>query len=269
MSANPLLVSYDDDAHHNMHRQVKTTSALLFHTNATGLQMMTAHAVEQDDNGLPVISSGRPMTPADERRIVELLLARQEASLTIFPEHLLAQSADCIIWWMPPLVRDMYLGDGGLAKRIKTRWPNLVCMVVGRTLYVAAVAGDARPKADTPLFHCPTGNIYGDTRVCTGSARLPIDAHLSTIPGWTGVMVESAFTHDNHALPLVETGKPRGKKEARAFNKIALNYWLSRDEDESPFPDERLNALGFTLGEWHDIATGAAFDGRGRRVGDR
>lgn len=256
---SPLIPNRDSEAlQRDISHLPRTSSALLFHTTERALSMVTAHAVEHDDAGLPHIGPGRPITPTDERKLIELLMGREQASFEILPASVLAKGSGYLMWWMPPVVRPMLLKPQEAKKgvEITTCWPSLVLLVVGRTLFVAAVKGDERPHAGTPLHHAPTPNIFADGRVCTGSAKLPFDCGLPDIAGWEEVLTASYYTHDNHDNVLTAK-KKRGKKAAVAqVNRYESGaFWIERDGVTEPFPDDRLAPLGLTLGDWPGFLT--------------
>jgi len=281
---SPLLPTHDASSiDRDLSHLPRTTSALLFHTTGgvhlTELAMVTAHTVEHDDAGRPHLAAGRPITPADERRILDLLQGRAEGQIEILPQNVLARSAELLMWWLPPSVRPMYLKNRktGRNMKIDTRWPNLVLLVIGRTLYVAAVEGNERPGASSQLFHSPTPNVFSDARVCTGSAKLPSDSSLETMDQWVSVLADTYWTHDNHADTMAEpkrkarSSKTMARTQRRpdeGQNTKAGDYWASRSGDQSPFPDKLLIPLGMTLADWPVFLTTGQRSG-GRRVRGR
>lgn len=240
----------------------RTTSAILFHTSNEGLAMVTAHGVEEDGAGLPHIGPGRPLTPSDEMRLVDLLVGGGDTAVRILPPSLLAMTSSMLIWWMPPVVRPMLIKprDGRAPIEVTTRWPSLVVLVHGRTLFIAAVKGDQRPTGTSELFHAPVANVFSDGRVCTGSARLPHDCNLDTMAGWEHVLVGSNWTHSNHDETMVwpkSKRKRAGGTTAETKDNYRTNdFWELRDGCDEPFPDDRLVPLGMTLSDWPIVLQG-------------
>lgn len=240
------LVDTVTDASLDRVGQINTTFALLFHCRAhsNNLEVVTAHRVDTV-KGSPVIGAGRPITPEDERKVQSLLLSRREdpAPLQVFPERLLFCDGSRLVWWQPSQVRPMHLRDtDGKPTVILTRWPNLVFHVADRDLSVATFAGEGRPAADTKLLHSTLPNIYGDTRVCTGNATLPVGAAVDEIPAWEAVIFETAFTHSNH---------PGALRRGRAKDPMDVeDFWRARDGAVDGFPYRRAADTGVTLGAW-------------------
>lgn len=255
-----LLDGYDADAvNRALSDELRTTHGLFFHQRKQVLASVTAHSVETDANGVPVVGPGRPLTPEDEQALLDLMLGREQAEpVEILPPTVLYRDRNATIWWLPPMIRPMHLRthDDG-AQTIVTHWPNLVALVRNRTLHLVAVEGSERPGASTELFHAPLPNVFASTQVCTGSARLPLAMRISDLPGWESVVFDSAFTHVNHDATL---RAPERKQRKRAGPRAAAgnaqnaradaSYWAARAGQVEPFPNASLNPLGITLAEW-------------------
>ena len=274
-NVRPLLEPTDAAAMRAMVANIPVPSlAVIFHTSngdaynpRASLRMVTAHPVTMDDNGVPQLCPGRPLSPSDERSVLDLLMGRKSSDVEILPPTVLARRDDMTMWWLPPQVRPMHLrlSDGRYLAEDRM-WPNLVALVSGRTLFLAAVKGGSRPTASSLLHHAPLGNIYGDTRVCTGTCTLPFGSELACIAEWDAVIFNTAFTHDNHDSPIAPAAKKSKKKEsARGIGskREATNFWASSQDVSNPFPDARLVPLGMALGDWFKYATqGTLPDGR-------
>lgn len=239
---------------HALTQGLTTRHAIFFHHRGHTLAMATAHAVEANANGTPIVGPGRPMSASDEQHLLDILTHRESvAGIEIFPDTILYQDRDTVVWWLPPKVRAMHLRDFGTGLRtIKTHWPNLVAVVRGRTLHLLACAGTSRPGATTPVFHAPLGNVHADSRVCTGSAKLPLGQRIADLPAWEGVVFDTAFTHVNHEDTLARPRKPgrAGRSRRDSILHADAAFWLTRDGLRDPFPDAMLHPLGGTLGEW-------------------
>lgn len=256
-----LLDTYDNDAvARALSDELRTTHGLFFHQRKDVLTMVTAHAVATNDEGVPIVGPGRPLTPEDEQALLDLLMGREQREpVEILPPSVLYRDRHATIWWLPPMVRPMHLrrhGEG--LETITTRWPSLIALVRNRSLYLVAVEGDQRPTASTPLFHAPLPNLYASTAVCTGSARLPLAMRISDLDGWESVIFDTAFTHTNHQETLrpqepakAKKGTP-GRKPPRkpVVVHADADYWAGRAGQIQPFPDGCLNPLGLTLAEW-------------------
>lgn len=248
---SPLIAHQSQEAlRSDVHDAPVTSSALLFHTQgpAGRLAFVTAHSICHDDQLMPHLGPGRPLTPTDEYRVLSLLTGQDDRAVEIYSEHTLAKTSQMVMWWLPPSVRPMYLKPiKGAACTVDVHWPSLVAMVVGRTLFLVAVAGDQRPDASTALYHAPLANVFADSRVCTGSARLPQGCALDDVAMWNVVIGETYFTHDNHDQVMVTlSGKPAKARN----NYAATTHWAKRDGNAAPFPDKRLVAMKRTLSQW-------------------
>ena len=243
-----------------------TRRALFFHCAGDRLALLTHHAVTPGENNEPVIMPGRPISPEDELALIDLLIGKgQKRGISVYPANLLSHDTGHMAWWMPPLVRPMHLRtpDGVLAT-IETRWPSLVGIVVNRKLYLVAVAGDQRPDASTPVFHCPLPNIYEDGSVCTGSAAIPNGFTLESLPEWDAVITGTAFTHTNHANTLrePEAKRGRGRKKPEARDADAA-FWRERHGEDALCPEGACNPLGINLGDYLAMIAGPSADRQG------
>jgi PRTRC genetic system protein B len=243
-ASRPLLAPMREDHITQMTKgNLNTTHALLFHTKGGQLQLVTSHEVRPGGRSASVIQSGRPMTPADERKLVALLIGKgtAEDGVTIYPDRLLFHDTERTIWWMPAAQRPMHLRDAATQVTISTRWPTLVFMAVDRSLFVAAIAEDARPSASTPIFHAPMPNVWPTTQMCTGDATLPLGASISEIPFWEACVLDTAWTHSNHPGALKNTARDKSSADA---------FWRKRNGNLTPFPSARLNPIGMKLVDW-------------------
>lgn len=257
MSTAPSRVFIPDGMNHTSD-PVITTHALLFHCRKSVLAAVTAHEVSAAARGKgAALKPGRPLTPEDEAAILSLLQSqRVTTKLTILPGNVLFADADLSVWHEPSVVRPMHFMREGRQHTILTRWPSLVMAVRGRTLHVVALDTDDRPAAETPIYHAPLANVYGNTSVCTGSAQRPPNAEIAMIPSWNAVIYDTCFTHDNHTnvlrLPLKRAKRKSASATGPDGNDKAMRFWLARESNIAPFPNETLNPLGMSLAEWVD-----------------
>lgn len=149
------------------------------------------HDVTKPKEGAPWLSPARPLSRAFLRTLAEGM--GSQVSPEIFPPNVLARTPEMIVWWNPPTRRIMFFGGAdGEARKLNGKafpQPPLLFKVRGRELFVRALEKNARPEAATPLKTAPYWNVAGDDgRVCLGTARVPDDNSVASIPAW-----ESAF----------------------------------------------------------------------------
>lgn len=216
--------------------------ALVFYTRGSALEMVTAHDV-RDTRGGPALGPGHPLSPEDELEIVRLLHSADTAPavIEVFPPGLLALDRFQMAWWVPPAVRPMHFHahgpDGARRWARNVRWPGLVLRVVGHELFVAAVAGDERPSAATPLVKAPIANMWANGQMCAGNAVLPKDMMIADIPAFEAVVFDSAFSHANDRDVVRKRGKPVDP----------MVFWQSADASFAP---SNAVPLHLTLGQW-------------------
>lgn len=236
----------------------RASRALLFHCHGAPshgrdtLALVTAHEVIHDANGNAHIGPGRVALPADERHLANLLSGRRRKSrVSILPHNLLHIEDGALAWWIPSERRPMLVRDAeGNDHALDVVWPSLVALVVNRRLYLAAIEGDARPDATTPLFHAPLANVYSTCAVCTGSARKPAGQGVNDIPGWNGVITLTWFTHDLHKDVLASPRKKGRRTKQPAGNYRAADFWINRDSAAPAPAASEMTSLGVTLASW-------------------
>ncbi|APP78165.1 MULTISPECIES: PRTRC system protein B [Xanthomonas] len=233
---------------------VAPTHAILFYQRRGRLVLTTAHTVDSH-RGTPRIGPGRPMTPEQEASIVALLMGREaddgSSRVRVMPQNVLHTDGASTTWLQPSVVEPMVLRTGSDVRTVLARWPTLVFHARNRQLYVVALRDDQWPSDDSLVFHCPTGNVWAKTMVCTGTAVLPMGCTPSEIPAWKASFFESAFTHSNHGKTItVPKPKGTGKSKGHQANPDPMTYWAERDGVMDAFPSEHLTPLKMTLSEW-------------------
>jgi len=238
-----------DDSHlEQMHApsRLEASFALLFHTSDRKLSALTFHRIQQQRQGAVSIQPGRIMTPADEKRILDLLTRPEHAqTLSILPESALHTGEDHALWWIPGSVRPMFLNtlDHG-RRQVEAHWPNLVMLATNRRLFLAAIADNTRPGQGTQLYHAPLGNVYASSELCLGDCRPPVNSGVDSISDWNAIMFDSAFSHSNHPAAMA------GGSDVMAF-------WQKKRKKPTPVPLKSMTPMRLTLAEWFQkIMTG-------------
>lgn len=164
-----------------------------------------------ESGGAPSLGEAQELTTEFVHRLAQGLGSRLPTEL--LPDNVLARTPEMIVWWTTRSVRRMFFRSGSEAptKLSGRRFsqPALVWKVIGRDLYVRALADNCRPKADTPLMVAPYWNVDGETgSVCQGSMRSPNDFGTNAISIWEKSFFQSEFTHQTGVRRL--TSHPGG-----------------------------------------------------------
>jgi PRTRC genetic system protein B len=124
----------------------------------------------------------------------------------IFPENILARTPDLLVWWSRPHCRVMFFGGTDQEARningLIFPHPALVFKVVGKDLFVRALATTSRPGLDTPLKTASYWNTDSRGLVCAGSMRVPESSDVASIPAFEDAYFQSQFTHAAGAVRL-------------------------------------------------------------------
>lgn len=158
----------------------------------------TLHAVLPQAEGAPLLAPAEPLSLAFVRRLSEGLGAR--IAPEVLPVNVLAQTLEMIVWWVRGSPRLMFFGEADeKARKLNGSvfpQPPLVFKVRDRSLFVRALAVNARPEADTRLKTAPYWNVAGDNgQVCLGMVRLPESTSVDSIPSWETAFFQSEYTH--------------------------------------------------------------------------
>jgi len=203
---------------------------------------VTWHAVRQaPEEGAPFLGEAQELTTEFVHHLAQGLGTRVPTE--IFPENVLARTAETIVWWTPGMVRTMFFAvhDADAHKLSGQRFPQppLVWRVTGKDLWVRALPENRRPVAKTALMVAPYWNVDGETGwTCQGSMRSPDDLAVDTLRPWELAFFQSEFTH--------HTGTRRLTSHAGGF----LGLWRSLTKGQPSFPVKYLTPAKETLQEF-------------------
>ncbi len=222
---------------------------LIFHQFENGNMVMTHHNISYSGDR-PVIDTTRAFTQADLAQLVEILQDTSAQTSSLLPENILANSPSRLVWYKKPEVRLMWFKTGSApAKSIRVPWPGLILKATAGRLDLAAYKGKRRPSATTQLYHAPLMNVYAKCNLCFGSATVPSDLSVSSIPAWESAVFDSIFTHHNHS----QTMKIKGKDQAS--NGEHWRYWRNlgsayQQDNNTQFDNRILVSLKQKLEKW-------------------
>ena len=188
--------------------EFKLAEAVLVYRGGGAGAFASLHRVKQAENGIPYLTPGEALTTAFLRALAQGLGAQVKPE--ILPDNVLARTPDMLMWWSRPRQRAVFFG--GVNEEVRKLngqvfpHPALIFKVVGRDLFVRAVATNARPSSGTPMKISPYWNTDG--RVCPGSMRVPDNIDVASMPHWEDAFFQSEFTHAAGAVKL--TSHPEG-----------------------------------------------------------
>jgi PRTRC genetic system protein B len=190
--------------------EFKLSEAVLVYRAGGGGAFASLHRVKQADDGVPYLAPGESLTTAFVRTLAQGLGA--QAKPEIFAENVLARTPDLLVWWSRPQCRVMFFGGTDEEARkingLVFPQPALVFKVMGRDLFVRALATSSRPSPVTLLKMAPYWNTDSRGSVCAGSMRVPESSDIASIPVFEDGYFQSNFTHAAGAVRL--TSHPEG-----------------------------------------------------------
>jgi PRTRC genetic system protein B len=177
--------------------EFKLSEAVLVYRAGGGSAFASLHRVKQCDDNAPYLAPGEPLNTSFVRALAQGLGAQVKPE--IFPENILARTPDLLVWWSRSQCRVMFFGGTDQEARningLTFPHPALVFKVVGKDLFVRALATRSRPKSDTPLKMAPYWNTDSRGLVCAGSMRVPESSDVASIPAFEAAYFQSEFTH--------------------------------------------------------------------------
>ena len=201
---------------------------------------VTKHPVHLSSEGVPSLGAGTSMGKSD---LIDLLRQLQGSlSVEFLPSHVLARTQDSLVWWAPAAVQLMFYAkekgrEVALLSGKRFPQPGLVFRAQPGNLEVRAVECPDRPEAGTPLYRAPYWNVNDQGGVCLGSARVPREVTIASLPQWEEGFFQSEFTHPNAAKKLTE--HPGG----------FIGLWTSLIGQQI-FPTDCLAGAGETLNQF-------------------
>jgi PRTRC genetic system protein B len=191
-------------------RQYTLRQAILLYDDGFPNGSSGAYASVHDvraSSSRPVLGPGVPI----RRGFITSLLRSLGHSLEAeyLPDYVLYRTAEMVVWWTPPAVRTLFFREGSALGPLDAEdlpVPGLVWRVdsrFGDQLRLRAVAGDARPGPDAPLYVAPMWNTSpGDGNVCQGTMQRPDADGLDALPRWVDGYFRAQFTHAYGGGPL-------------------------------------------------------------------
>lgn len=168
---------------------------------------VTKHSIAVDPSGLPSLGAGSALQEGDLLMLCTQL--RGALPIEFLPSNVLVRSEDSITWWTPASMRRMFYAkekSGEVAQLSGKRFPQppLVFRARKRHLDVRALSRNERPNLQTVLYRAPYWNVNDDGEVCLGTARVPPQATVDSLPRWETAFFDSEFTHPNASKKLTE-----------------------------------------------------------------
>lgn len=204
---------------------VALQGAILLYGQGPGqFSYATAHRIELDGTGRPVIGAG---TPLNRMALIHAVREVAEGSLPkgeFLTPNVLSISPSAVTWWCPAAQRRVFFDCKEFGKRSAVvPHPALVFQASQSGFRVFALKGDERPVPGSDLCEPPYFNTWDDGKICIGSAHVPKQIDVASIAGWEAGFFNSAFTHPNHG----------GKRVT--YERGAYAFW--KDMLDGKFPD--------------------------------
>ena len=176
--------------------EFKLSEAVLIYRAGGEGAFASLHRIKQADDGVPYLAPGEPLTTAFVRTLAQGLGAQVKPEM--FSENILARTPDLLVWWSRPQRRVMFFGGTDEEARkisgLVFPHPALVFKVLGKDLFVRAIATISRPSPET----VPEGSSLlehgcSGPGLCRQHARTRIFRHR--LDTWLGRLIFSIRIH--------------------------------------------------------------------------
>lgn len=180
------------------------------HGGYQNINYATIHPVDTSKDGAPVIRAGRPADRESLKAVCASLMESARIRSGVLTDNILSVGLQHVVWWSRPGIHTHFFkcrpsSDGAVSVGEcagSAPTPGLVFVAKEQTMFVYAVKGDARPTADTPLYHAPYMNVWENAQLCVGSMPLPDSTMAESVATWENAFWGSNFSHPNHPKPL-------------------------------------------------------------------
>lgn len=194
-----------------------------------------------DEQCAPYLGEAQELTTEFVHQLAQGLGTRIPTE--VFPESVVARTAETIVWWTPSTIRPMFFAahDAEAYKLNAKRLPQppLVWKVSGRDLWVRALPENHRPTTGTQLMNAPYWNVDGETGwTCQGSMRSPDEFSVNSVPLWERAFFQSEFTHHT------------GTRRLTSHRSGLLGLWAELARGRRRFPLKHLVPAKETLQEF-------------------
>ncbi|AOZ04219.1 hypothetical protein BKK81_33015 (plasmid) [Cupriavidus sp. USMAHM13] len=213
---------------------------LLYGPQPGSFTYATAHTILTDGQSQrPVIGAGVPLNRRALIHAVKGLAAEALPKGEFLTPNVLSIGVEAVTWWCPPAVRRVFFDCKELGKRSAVvPHPGLVFQAGVRGFRVFSLQEDGRPLPGSALYEPPYFNTWDQGQICIGSAQVPKQIDVASVPGWEEAFFSSAFTHPNAGGKRVE------------YERGAFAFWQDMLDGVFPtYPKEVLIPMDITLGD--------------------
>ena len=223
-------------------------AVMLYGNSTTGASFATAHGVALNDQNIPALLEGHPLTMQTINGLVAAVAKGAESKRNFngyLPENVLAVGIGSIIWWLP--AEDRHVSFECREEIIGTAsgttpHPSLVFGVANNGDWsVFAVKGKVRPTPETKLWQAPYFNVWSNGKICRGTSKVPKGATAQQIEGWNKAFFGSNFSHPNVHAP----------KKLVNYSGGSYQFWRDMlDGNHGRFPLRALVETPYTLNDF-------------------
>lgn len=221
--------------------------AVVFYTGCIGQEFMTRHKFnEQCEMGIGELIDGEQLnsilTAIDSNNHEQ---QKQRTIKQLLPDNILFDDFEQMIWFTKAQRKPMWFRFTGIAPfAANVIWTPMLWSLnkKSKELHVYALENDERPTMNTPLYRAPLPNVNDASFLCQGSAQLPLDLNVASIPNIEATLLDSAFSHWWSRKPYASFNPDAPVKES-------LNFWRKRHDKDLPVELSELIPMTMTVSD--------------------
>lgn len=167
----------------------------------------------------------------------------QHNQVSINPSNLLVNTKNLLVWHTKSERRRMWFTE--YRKSLMVWYPPLLWVCINRSVYVFALASNARPHEQSYLYRAPLMNISKHGSFCLGGARLPKVISSGSLSDIENCLYEAKFSHLNDVRS--------DEAEYMTSNKAHIKYWREKEKSNTKWKVKdsvRVGTFGEMLRQW-------------------
>jgi PRTRC genetic system protein B len=140
--------------------------------------------------------------------------------------NILMNTKSHLIWQKKRFINPMWFRTAKGVVSYNVEWPPLLFIAnkIKKSLNVFALGSNSRAKSDSVIYHAPLMNIGIHGNLCLGNATMPSHISPSSIFECEAALIDSQFTHTNHARTIRGVGS----------NADHVKFWCTHADKVSP-----------------------------------
>lgn len=170
--------------------------ALLLHQHQQTHEVdVVCHDVLALPDGGYTLGAGSVFNLAKQQEFIQIISNTPQNRIRLIPENVLINRLELVVWWTPSHQNSMLIATDHNVIRLNVHYPPLIFFAMEKSIHVAAIKSNKRPKEDTKLFFPPVMCVDEELLICTGNMTLPSKPTLDNRDDYEEFFFEGTNTH--------------------------------------------------------------------------